>query len=217
MAGIRAKLGADMKLYVDSISSNARRAHMTALLLGLPIEIVTVSLPKGEHKSPDYLRLNPNGKVPTLVDGDLTLFESLAIAIYMTDQVPGQRLYPTAAKERALANQWLLWSTSHWNPVLSQLSFERIWKQRLGLGEPDAYAISRNETLVKDAAKVLDRHLAEHKFMLGAELSLPDIALATQLMYSEPAQYPLKEFSNVARWFAEIRELDAWKRTEPQF
>jgi glutathione S-transferase len=206
-----------LKLYVDSISANARRAHMTAILLGLPIEVIPVALGKGEHKSPDYLKLNPNGKVPTLVDGDLKLFESIAIAIYMTEQVPDQRLYPAAAKERALANQWLFWTAAHWSPVLGQISFERIWKQRLGLGETNAYAVERNETIFKDAAKVLDQHLAQHKFMLGNDVTLPDLALATPLMYSEMAKYPTKEFGNIARWYAQIRELDAWKKTEPQF
>jgi glutathione S-transferase len=206
-----------IKLYVDSISSNARRAHITALLLGLPVEVIPVALGKGEHKAPDYVKLNPNGKVPTLVDGDFVLFESIAIGIYMTEQVPDQRLYPTAPKERALANQWLLWGAAHWSPVLGQLSFERIWKRLMGLGEPNAYAVERNEVLVLDAAKVLDQHLATRKFIMGAEVTLPDIALATPLMYSEMAQYPVKEFANVMRWYAQMRELDAWKQTEAQF
>ena len=77
-----------MKLYVHPMSSNARRAQMTAILLGTPIETVFIDLQKGAQRNPEYLALNPNGRVPTLVDGDFALWESLAIMEYVAEKYP---------------------------------------------------------------------------------------------------------------------------------
>src|SRR5690242_20979121 len=80
-----------MELYFHPMSSNARVARMTAVALGIKPELVPVDLQKGEQKKPDYLALNPNGKVPTLVDGSTVLWESVAIAMYLADKTPGRR------------------------------------------------------------------------------------------------------------------------------
>ncbi len=99
-----------MRLYHHPMSSNARRAVMTVLHLGVDVDLVLVDLAKGEQRRPEYLRLNPNGKVPVLEDQGFVLSESHAIMQYLADRTLGQTLYPEAIQARADVNRWLFWS-----------------------------------------------------------------------------------------------------------
>src|SRR5690349_3867301 len=95
-----------MRLYYSPFSPNARRALMTATHLGVPVERLLVDLRKGEQKRPEYLKLNPNGKVPTLDDDGFVLWESRSIMMYLCDKTPGQTLYPSELRARADVNRW---------------------------------------------------------------------------------------------------------------
>jgi len=84
-----------MRLYFHPGSTNARRARLTAALLGIELDEKLVDFAKGEHKAPAYMALNPNGAIPTLVDGDLVLTESRAIMQYLAGKRPeSSRLMP---------------------------------------------------------------------------------------------------------------------------
>ncbi|RYE73952.1 MAG: glutathione S-transferase family protein, partial [Myxococcales bacterium] len=84
-----------MKLFVHPLSGNSRRTLLVVEHLELPVERVVVDLPKGEQRAEAHLQRNPNGRVPVLEDGDLTLWESRAIMQYLCEVTPGQTLYPT--------------------------------------------------------------------------------------------------------------------------
>lgn len=204
-----------MKLYIHPMSSNARRAHMAAIALGAKPELIVVDLAKGEQKKPEYLALNPNGKVPTLVDGDLVVWESMAIMTYLADKAPGQTLYPTDLATRTRVNQWLFWTSNHWSPAIGGLTYENFLKKMFGHGEPNEYAVSRATANVKEYATTLDAHLAKNKYVAGDRLSLGDIAVVAPLMYIVPAKLPVENFANIARWFGEMKQTEAWKQTEP--
>ena len=101
-----------MRLYHHPMSSNARRALMTAIHLGLPLELAEVDLMNADDRR-RLAELNPNGKVPVLADGDFLLWESCAIMQYLAEQVPGQTIYPQAPQARADVNRWLFWAAQH--------------------------------------------------------------------------------------------------------
>ena len=90
-----------MRLYHHPYSFNARRAVMTALHLKSPVELVFVDLAKGEQRQSQFLKLNPNHKVPVLEDDGFVLWESHAIMQYLADKTPRQTLYPTETRARA--------------------------------------------------------------------------------------------------------------------
>ena len=205
-----------MRLYYHPLSSNSRRVVLTALHLALPIELVVVDLLKREHKATEFLRRNPNGKVPLLDDDGFTLWESHAIMAYLADQAAEPTLYPRDLQARADVNRWLFWSAYHFTPAVGFISRERISKRMVGgAGPPDPAEIARGEALLTDAARVLDAHLARKQWIAQERLTLADLAIAAPLMHTDAAQLPVREFANLQAWFARVQALDAWKKSAP--
>ena len=198
-----------MRLYYHPLSSNSRRALLTARQLGLDLELVGVDLSRGQHKTPEILGLNPNGRVPILVDGGFHLWESHAIMQYLADKSPDQDIYPKNISARADVNRWLFWSASHFAPAAGFIIRERVSKRILG-GAPDPLEIARGEALLEGAALVLDRHLAGKQWIAQDWLTLADFAIAAPLMHTSAAQLPVTEFENLQAWFARVQSLDAW-------
>jgi glutathione S-transferase len=202
-----------MRLYYHPLSSNSRRVLLTAHHLGLSLELVAVDLSSGEHRTPEYLGVNPNGRVPTLVDGGFHLWESHAIMQYLADQSPEQDIYPKNVSARADVNRWLFWSASHFAPAAAFIIRERVSKRIMaGSGAPDPLEIARGEALLPAAALVLDRHLAGKQWIAQDRLTLADFAIAAPLMHTAAAQLPVTQFENLQAWFARVQSLEAWKK-----
>lgn len=96
-----------LTLYTAPMSGNGRKVHMLLEEVGAHYQLSKLDLQKGEQKNPDYLRLNPNGKVPTRVDGDFVLWESNAILLYLIEKFSAQALLPIGFQDRAHVFQWL--------------------------------------------------------------------------------------------------------------
>ena len=204
-----------MKLYVNPISPNVRRARLTAAVLGIELEETVLDFTKGEHKSPTYLALNPNGSVPTLVDGDFVLTESRAIMQYLASKKPESGLVPADERTRADVTRWQFWDSSHFAPQLATLAFERLLRRRFGMGEPDATKVDEALKGFRRFAAVLDQRLAGKRYVVGDALTVADLTLAASLMYAKQADVPVGEFPNVEAWLTRIGEMDAWKKTSP--
>jgi glutathione S-transferase len=202
-----------MKLYMNALSPNVRRVRLTAAVLGLPLEEKLVDLAKGEHRNPEYLALNPNGAVPTLVDGDFVLTESRAIMQYLASKKPEAGLLPRDEAGRADVVRWQFWDASHFSAQLGTLTFEKLTKPMMGVGEPDTRRIDEALVNFRRFAAVLDKRLDGKSYVVGDALTLADLTLASSLMYAKQVDAPVAEFPNVAAWLARIVELDGWKKT----
>jgi glutathione S-transferase len=205
-----------MRLYYHPLSSNSRRVLLTAVQLGMPLQLVVVDLLSGEHKTSRYLRINPNGKVPLLDDDGFHLWESHAIMQYLADACNGEMLYPHDIQARADINRWLFWSAYHYTPAVGLISRERVSKSMVGgSGGPDPAEIARGEALLTAAVDVLDRHLADKQWIAQDRLTLADLAIAAPLMHTAAAQLPVTEYRHLQAWFAQVTALDAWQKTAP--
>ncbi len=204
-----------MRLYYHPLSSNSRRVVMTAIHLVVKLEMIVVDLLKGEHRKLEYLRLNPNGKVPLLDDDGFHLWESHAIMQYLADRSPGQSIYPQEVRARADVNRWLFWSAYHFTPAVGLISRERLSKRMVGGGSdvPDPVEIERGEALLTAAAQVLDTQLAAKQWIAQDKLTLADLAIAAPLMHTAAAQLPVMGYANLQAWFARVQSLDAWKKS----
>jgi glutathione S-transferase len=201
-----------MKLYTFPISSNARRVRLVAHHLGIPLEEQQVNLAKGEQRQPAYLAINPKGKVPTLVDGELKLTESYAIMVYLCERTGKRALYPEDLASRTEVNRWLFWSASEWGPAVGRFNLENMVKPMLG-GTPDPERLREAETVFAPLTKLLDDQLSQHKYLTGPALTLADFAVVAGLATAAQAKLPIAGFSHIQRWFAEIQQLPAWQAT----
>jgi len=205
--------GEFMRLYHHPLSLNARRVVMTALQLGSPLDLVLVNLQAQEQLQPQYLKMNPNHRVPVLEDGDFYLWESRAIMQYLADKTPGQTLYPTEVRSRADVNRWLYWCSQHFTPAMSILNWENAIKPMIGRGAADPVEVKRGETLLAEFAAVLDAHLATRQWICGSSLTLADLSIAAALGCAVPAKAAVSQYSDMQKWFAQVQGLEAWKKT----
>lgn len=201
-----------MKLYANPLSPNARRATLVARHLGLEVETVTVDF-RDLHK-PEFLAVNPNGRVPALVDGEFVLTESRAIMQYLASVKPG--LLASDERGRADIARWQFWDAEHFSPPLGTLAFEKLLKPMMGLGEASSAAVNDALASYERAAKVIDAHLAKHEWLAGKTMTIADLTIASTLTYAGPCDVPLDPYVNLKAWFGRIRELPAWKETEPK-
>ena len=204
-----------MKLYINKLSPNVRRARLTAAVLGLKVEEIGLDFTKGEHKKPEYLALNPNGAVPTLADGEFVLTESRAIMQYLAAKKPDAKLFPSEERVRANITHWQFWDSSHFSAHIGTFTFQRVIKPMFGMGEPDAAKLEEALVNFRRYAAVLHKHLEGKQFVVGDSLTLADLTLASSLMYAKQADVPVAEFPNIQAWFARMSEMDAWKKTDP--
>jgi glutathione S-transferase len=203
-----------MKLHHHPISPASRRVRITALICGIDLELVHVDLSSGAHKQPEFLRLNPNGKVPVLVDGEATLWESNAIMQALASSKPESGLLPKDERARADVTRWQCWDLAHFTPAVFPFVLENMLKPMQGQA-PSASAITAAEADFHRFAAVLDGHLEGRDYVAGRALTLADITLATTLQYSEPGKVPLERYGRIRRFRARIAELEAWKQTAP--
>lgn len=206
-----------MKFYTNAYSTNCRRVALTAKCAGVALDEKLMDFAKGEHKSPEYLALNPMGKLPAFVDGDLFVNESRAIMHYVASQAPESRLVGENAKEQAAILRWQFFDACHFAPPLGTLIFERLLKPRMGGGEPSESAIADAVSRFEPVAKVLDAELKGRDWLVGGRPTLADLTLASSMMYADATGMPLEAYPHLRSWFGRIRELDAWRATEPKF
>ena len=203
-----------MRLYQHPMSGNARAAIMAAYALNAPVELVYVDLGKSEQNLPDFLKMNPNHRVPVLEDDGFYLWESKAIMQYLADKTPGQTLYPTELRARADVNRWLFWAGQHFSPSISIFFWENVVKEMLGRGAPDPVELKRGAALFNEFAGVLDNHLADRQWICGNSLTLADLSIAAPYACAAPGKAPVGWYANIQKWFAHIQTLDVWQRTE---
>jgi glutathione S-transferase len=204
-----------MKLYINLLSPNVRRVRLTAAVLGVELDETKLDFTKGEHKRPEYLTLNPNGTVPTLVDGEFVLTESRAIMQYLASKKPESGLLPRDEKVRADVTRWQFWDAAHFSPQLGMLFFQKVVRPMMGMGEPDSAKIAEALANFRRFGAVLNQQLGGQQHVVGTALTIADLTLASSLMYAQPTEVPLSEFRNIDAWFSRISDMDAWKKTSP--
>ncbi|MBV8134567.1 MAG: glutathione S-transferase family protein [Deltaproteobacteria bacterium] len=198
-----------MKLYYFP-SPNPIKIKFAMLELGMDCEMIPIDLIKREQTQASFLAMNPFGRVPVLVDGDLTLWESSAILAYLGEK--SGRLWPTTTAGRAEALKWLFFLAQHVSPPATDLAFNRVAAKLAGRPSDEA-AIVRGEKALPDVIKILEGQLSNNKWMLGADFSLVDCAYGSTLNVLEKAQFSFGDFPKVKVYLDAIRARPAWKET----
>ena len=197
-----------MKLY-QFPSPNPQKVTFALLELGLDCEKIPVDLSKREQREPAFLAVNPAGRVPVLVDGDLMLSESHAILVYLGETTG--RLWPATAAGRAAALQWLFFLSQHIMPLAGEVAL-RIRAKVLGIPVDEA-TVAHGEKALPDPLRVVEGQLAKNKWMLGSEFSLVDCGYCPILNVIEKAGFSFREFPRVTSYLETLRSRPAWKET----
>ncbi|WP_387690369.1 glutathione S-transferase family protein [Photorhabdus sp. RM71S] len=189
-------------------SSNVKKVLWCLKELGVPYNQVDIGGKFGKLDDPQYLKMNPNGKIPCLQEGDFILWESNAIVRYLAAKFGKDILYPQDLQERANADKWMDWVGSHLFPYIRQLMIGFI---RTPEAERDQKQIEQTLAEIEKLMKVLDNILAEQQYLSGDKFGMADIALGP--MIYPWLNIPIKRPSlpNIERWYQLMAERPAFK------
>ena len=204
-----------MKLYYDVSTVNCRKVLAGAELVGAKYETVLVDFAEGEHQKPAYTAVNPNQKLPALVDGDLTLWESNAILQYLADANGASDAYPTDLQTRADINRWLFWESNSWFPSCYVYMIENVDKTFMG-EEPDAAALEAEDPNFHKLAGILEARLQGRDWLCGDRVSIADISIAAPMFLHELQKLPLEAHATLRAWMDRVEALPSWQKTDPK-
>lgn len=199
-----------IKLYDLPLSPNSRKVRAVLLELGIEAEIEVVNVREGKNKSPEFLKLNPNGKLPTIVDDGFALWESNAILTYLAAKTG--KLLPADPKGRAYVAQWLFWQSSHFGPAVGKVGFERILKPLFGVGTPDEAVIAAGTRDFETLCGVMTTSLEGREYLAG-ELSIADFSVASWAEFGLQAGLSFDKFPQVKAWFERVSARDSFKQS----
>ena len=187
-----------------------RRVLATVKHLGIDAECIEMDLMGGALKAPDYAALNPNMKAPTLVDGDMALWESSAIMAYLCIK-KGSDMWPANdPSEQVEVLRWLSWNDGHWAPAVGPFYFEHVVKSTFGVGLPDRDSLKEKAPAVLKFGKVLDAHLERRDYVACGRLTIADFQLASMATDWQIAEMPFDTFPNIIRWLNRLARIPAW-------
>jgi glutathione S-transferase len=188
-----------LKLFDYRLSGNCYKVRLMLSLLKLEYEIISLDLKKGEHKSPEFLKLNIFGQVPVLVDENTVVRDSQAILIYLARQYAEDNWLPNKAESLALIIQWLF-TASH--------------DIQQGLADARAYYLVGRQVNIELATKrshmilkTIDQHLAQRQWLELNHLTIADISCFPYVAMSRDGKIALDNYSNVIAWIDRIKQL----------
>lgn len=197
-----------INLYTWS-TPNGRKASIALEELELPYEVHPIDIGKDEQFDPEFLKISPNNKIPAIVDGDLTLFESGAILLYLARKA-GRLIPDDGSPEFWRMMEWLMWQVGGFGPMLGQA--HHFLRFNPGVSE---YAEKRYHDEAQRLYGVLDRRLSEAEFVAGP-MTVADIAIWTWASRFEYQQIDLSEYAHVKRWYLQLAERPAFDRGHRQ-
>jgi glutathione S-transferase len=197
---------AGVKIY-GMARTRAFRALWVAMELGIEFEHIPVEIGEAGAQTPEFLKINPNGRLPVIVDGDYVLFESLAITMYLAKKYGAGTLYPVAVEDEGKTWQWTLWGL---NEVDRGVNIWSLHAVRLPPAEQDV--AKRNEALqvIAKPFKILDAALSKQPYLIGERFTVADLNVVAVI--SRAVDMDLSAVPNLKAWLLRCLERSAAKR-----
>ncbi|KAM3968083.1 glutathione S-transferase delta 3 [Aphomia sociella] len=185
-------------LYYTPGSTPCRVVLLVAAALDIQLNLNVLNLPAGDQFKPDFLKLNPQHTVPTIVDGDFSLWESRAISRYLVNKFgAGSTLYPEDVQARAVIDQRLDFDLGTLYPRFGNYFYPQIF----GGVKPDEALLKKLE----EALVFLNTFLKDHKYAAGSDLTLADLSLVATVSTIDAVGISLKEYPNILKWFELVK------------
>lgn len=185
-----------------SPQSSAGRTFWTLEETGVEYEAKSVNFKEKEHKSSSYLKLNPNGKIPVLTDGDFVIWESMAINMYLCEKYKPELLGQTP-ENKGKIYQWSFWALGELQPPLIENFIQLTFVPEV---QRDQNKIEKNKERLPSLFEILDNALASSKYLTGEEFTLADLNTASVVLVSEYIKYDLSSYKNITSWLNAIKD-----------
>lgn len=192
-----------VQIYDAPKSGHCHRVRLAASLFGVPHKLIPVTSLEGERKGPEFLKINPFGQIPAIVDGDAVIRDSNAILIYLAEKyAPGSGWIPDDVLARARVNEWL--------GVASGVMFRGPNMARLikvfGKSADYAEAFAVSQVLFK----MMDAHLKDRSWLVGSRPTIADIACYSYIAVADEGDLDIAPFAHIKTWLAAVERLDGF-------
>lgn len=190
---------APIRLYSFPLSGHVHRVKLLLSMLELPHEVIEVDLAGGQHKQPDFLEMNPRGQIPVIVDGDVTLYDSTAILVYLAKRYGGEQWLPSDPLGAAHVQQFLSLAAGEIFEGPNRVRLVKLFKRELD------YQLAHQKAL--SVLGLMDRHLAGRDFLAAAHATIADLACYAYVAHVPEGGVDLAPYANVRAWIARVEQL----------
>lgn len=189
-----------IKLYGHELSGNVYKIRLLLALLGIEYQFIRVDLMKGEHKSPEYLQLNPFGQVPLLIDDDKTLSDAQAILVYLARNYGDQQWLPTEAEALSRVVRWLSTTAGE---IRQGVESARLF-HLFGVKTINIEVAQQKSAFILDQ---INRHLANREWLELGHPTIADIAAFPYIALAADGKVSLDEYPHILAWIERIKQL----------
>jgi glutathione S-transferase len=190
-----------------SPKSSAGRCFWTLEETGITYENKPIDFRAKEHKSEEFLKINPNGKVPVLTDGDYTIWESMGINLYVAEKYKPE-LMGLTPEQRGHVYQWSIWSIGDLQTPLIDIFIQLIFVPE---DRRDLDKIEKAKAKLPDLLNIMEMALSKTKFLAGDEFTMADLNTASVIHICESIDYDIKDFKNINTWLSSINDRKAFQ------
>ncbi len=189
-----------IKLYNHELSGNGYKVQLMLSLLGLEYELVRIDLMKGEHRSPEFLQLNPFGQIPVLQDGDILLQDAQAILVYLARRYGNEDWLPLDAEPMSRVMRWLSTATGEIRQGVESGRLDHLFNvQSINIET----ATNKSNFLLK----MFEQHLAENNWLTLERPTIADVACFPYIALAPDGKIYLEAYTNVRAWIERIKQL----------
>lgn len=196
-----------IKVY-GSPRTSASRCFLLLEELGLPYEEIPVDLARGEQKEAAYLQINPNGKVPAMIDGENVLWESCAINNYLAEKYRPELLGKDAL-EKAKGLQWSFWTMIELQNPLVEILIQKLFVPE---NKRNISTIEKNLEKLPRLFQILDNHFATHKFLTGNNINVADFNLTTVINMTSMLGINISQYTHLNNWFLAMKDTKGYQK-----
>ncbi len=197
-----------LKMIGRASSANVQKVLWLCDEIGLPYEREDAGLHYGRTRDPDYIAMNPNSTVPTIIDDGFVLWESNSIVRYLCNKHKSD-LYPTDIKERALAERWMDWQLAVYGPAMAPV-FQGLIRTKPEDRNMDAIRAGRDRW--SKAVAIVDRYLGENEYLAGPRFTIGDIPVGIMTYRWFALDIEREDYPNAKRWYDALGKRPAYKK-----
>jgi glutathione S-transferase len=198
-----------MIIFYGAPMSSAARTHWMLEEVGVPYEYKRLSIRDGDTKKPEFLKVNPGGKIPVIQDGNVTLTESMAINFYLAEKY-AKGLMPTDAVERAHVYEWTFWAMSNVQPLFLEILLNTMIRPD---AERDPQAVTRAREQIPQYLTVLNNALKGKEYLVGNRFTVGDLNAASVLGLGAFVGVDLAAYANAQAWLTRVQSRPSFAKS----